>query len=180
MRREMIMANAEYLVPHILRWEGGCACLDGDSGGWTCSGITIGTFRYYYGQHKTVTDLKNMTPKQWMYIFKLGFWNPCKADFIENQSLANLIVDSCWLSGTKSTIKKVQKAIGVEADGIVGKKTLGMLNKYPEDCFYKIRNMRISFYDSIIEKNPLLKRFKKGWLNRLNAITYLPTERTSI
>lgn len=166
------MANADLLIPHILYFEGGYACVEGDSGSHTNSGVTIGTYRYYFGKDKTVEDLKHMSRKEWMYIFRLGFWNPCKADQIENQSLANLIVDSCWLSGTRSTIKKVQRAIGVTPDGIVGKVTLGVLNNYPEDCFYKIYHMRVAFYDKIIENNPKLARFKKGWLNRLNSINF--------
>ncbi len=44
----------------ILSWEGGFANDPDDLGGATNSGVTLSTYRMYYGQDKTVEDLKNM------------------------------------------------------------------------------------------------------------------------
>ena len=41
-----------------------------------------------------------------------------------------------------------------------------------EELFKTIKADRIKFIDEICEKRPANKRFKKGWLNRINAIKY--------
>lgn len=51
-----------------------------------------------------------------------------KCDMINNQSIANLVVDMAWMSGVATTTKKIQAALGLKADGIIGPKTLGKLN----------------------------------------------------
>lgn len=96
------MAQLLKLKPFILKWEGGYCNDPDDRGGATNMGVTIATFRTYFGQDKTVADLKAMTDEQWMRIFADGFWNPCHADEIANQALANIIVDMAFNSGTKT------------------------------------------------------------------------------
>lgn len=122
------MANAKLLQPFILRWEGGFVNDPLDRGGATNKGITIGTFRQFYGKDATVEQLKNITDEQWLHIFKSGYWNPWKADEIVNQSIANIVVDWAWASGPGTSIKQVQGVLGVAADGIVGPKTLATIN----------------------------------------------------
>ena len=122
------MANAKLLQPFILRWEGGFVNDPLDRGGATNKGITIGTFRQFYGKDATVEQLKNITDEQWLHIFKSGYWNPWKADEIVNQSIANIVVDWAWASGPGTSIKQVQGVLEVAADGIVGPKTLRRLD----------------------------------------------------
>ena len=69
------MAKAELLKPFILRWEGGFVDDPLDKGGATNKGITIDTFRSFYGQGATVEQLKNITDEQWLHIFKSGYWD---------------------------------------------------------------------------------------------------------
>lgn len=166
------MAQLLKLKPFILKWEGGYCNDPDDRGGATNMGVTIATFRTYFGQDKTVADLKAMTDEQWMRIFADGFWNPCHADEIVNQALANIIVDMAFNSGTKNAIRRVQSAIGVQADGIVGRITLGKLNAEPRWCFDRVWNMRKAYYESIVARNPSQKKFLKGWMNRLKSYKY--------
>lgn len=164
------MANAELMVPHIKKYEGGWANDPDDAGGCTMSGITIGTFQYYFGQNKTCADLKRITESQWLHIFKKGFWDKMNADNITNQSLAQLCVDMVWMSGA-GAIKKIQAALGVAADGIVGKQTLGVLNENPRLAFYKLWVMRYNWLCEIAKKGNN-KKFLKGWLRRLDSCKY--------
>lgn len=167
------MANAEMMVPFIRKWEGGYVNDPDDSGGCTMAGITIGTYRKYYGSKKTCRDLKFITQKEWLHIFKKGYWDKMKADQIENQSVAQLCVDMCWGSGPITSIKKIQSAIGVTADGIVGPKTLAALNSCPETIFNILWNMRKEWLEKIAQKGNN-KKFLKGWMNRLNDIKFQP------
>ena len=167
------MAKAELLKPFVLRWEGGFVDDPLDRGGATNKGITIGTFRNFYGQDATVEQLKNITDKQWLHIFKCGYWDKWKADDIANQSIANIVVDWAWASGTVTSIKQVQKILGVSVDGIVGNDTLTAINTSGQrDLFDRIHEKRIEFVENIVKRAPSQARFLKGWKNRINSLTF--------
>lgn len=167
------MAKAELLKPFILRWEGGFVDDPLDRGGATNKGITIGTFRNFYGKEATVEQLKNITGEQWLHIFKCGYWDKWKADDIKNQSIADIVVDWAWASGTITSIKQVQEILGVAVDGIVGNDTLTAINTADQrSLFDKIHSRRIEFVENIVKRNPSQSRFLKGWKNRINSLTF--------
>jgi lysozyme family protein len=166
------MANPDKLKPFILNWEGGFSNNKNDLGGSTNKGITLTTFRHYYGENKTVNDLKNITPTQWDYIFINGFWNRCKADEIKNQSVANSIVDWVFTSGTHG-IRIIQRHLGIDDDGIIGDKTLAKINSAdPLKLFNEIRELKIDYINRICAERPRNKVFKAGWLRRINSLKY--------
>lgn len=171
------MADVRFLVPFIQRWEGGYVNDPDDLGGATNMGVTIAAYRHYR-QSKgyvttTVSDLKKMTNDEWLDILKINYWDKWKADDIDNQSIANILVDWVWASGSYG-IKLPQKLLGVTIDGIVGPKTLGALNNYPNEkvLFDKIKQERIDFVERIVASRPANKKFRKGWLNRINEFTF--------
>lgn len=162
------MADCRILAPFFLSWEGGYVNHPSDPGGHTNMGVTLSTFRQFMGKDKGVAHLKAMTHEQWMHIFKTGYWDRWRADQIESQSVANLLVDWVWASGAPG-IKKVQELLGVTADGIVGPKTLAALNSQPRDIiFQRIWNRRKAFIESLKNYNV----FGQGWINRLNSIKF--------
>lgn len=171
------MAKVEFLVPIILRWEGGYVNHPNDKGGPTNKGITIATYRTYKklkGEKEPfVQDLKNISDVEWMDILKTLYWDKWKADMIENQPIANLVVDWYWGSG-KYGIIFPQRILGVTDDGIVGKITLSAINSYQnqEELFYLLWNRRKKHFEDIVKQNPSQNVFLKGWLNRLNSFTY--------
>lgn len=108
------MADAQKLVPFILSWEGGYVNDPDDVGGATNKGITIATWRLHGCDNDgdgdiDADDLRIITNEQWMEIFKCQYWDRWKADEIENQSIANIVVDWVWASGVHG-IKQVQKS----------------------------------------------------------------------
>lgn len=168
------MADAKKLIPFILKWEGGFANHPNDKGGATNKGITIATFRHFFGSEATVEQLKAMTDEQWETVFRKGFWNPFKGDEIKNQSIANICVDWAWGSGAPTAIKQVQRLLGVAADGVVGNITLGAINNAePEKLFEKIKSARLAFVEAIVKRDASQQVFLKGWRNRINSIQYI-------
>lgn len=167
------MAQAKLLMPFILKWEGGFVNDPLDRGGATNKGITIGTFRQFYGAAATVDLLKRITDEEWLNIFRAGYWNPWCADHIRTQAIANIVVDWAWASGTKTSIKQVQRLLDVTVDGIVGPKTLTAINTADQrDLFVRIHAARIAFVDDIVRRNPSQSRFIRGWKNRINDIKF--------
>lgn len=170
------MANSSKLVPFILQWEGGFVNDPDDLGGATNKGITISTFTEYKkrkGQKApTVTDLKNISDAEWRDVFKSLYWDRWKADEIKNQSVANILVDWVWASGSHG-IKRPQRLLGIKADGIVGKQTIAAVNAMDAATLFKmIKDDRAKFIDEICKARPKNEKYRKGWMNRINAIHY--------
>lgn len=167
------MADYTKLVPIIKKWEGGFVNDPDDSGGATNKGVTLATFRSFYGSSKTINDLKTMTDAQWLHIFLNGYWNKCQASKINNQAIANIFVDWAWASGPVTAIKKVQGLVGTDVDGIVGPKTLAAINgANQEQLFNKIKAARIKFVEDLVKVRPKDKKFLSGWKNRINAFFF--------
>lgn len=156
----------------------GYHCIAGDRGEHTMCGVTLKTFREWRKKQgkpvPTVNDLKALQYDEWLAILKQMFWDPCKADQINNQSIAQMLVDWRWVNGNQA-VRDAQTVLSCVADGIVGPKTLAALNApEPLSVFNRLKNARIRAYDKIVSRSPSQKKFHNGWLNRTNSITFTP------
>lgn len=167
------MADYRDLLTIIKKWEGGYINDPDDSGGATNKGVTLATFRQFYGKDKTAEDLKKLTDAQWLYIFLNGYWDKMKASQIKNQAIANIVVDWAWASGPGTATKCIQDILGVDVDGIVGPKTLQAINTAPQNSLFdKIKSARIKFVERLAELRPKDKKFLSGWKNRINSFFF--------
>lgn len=172
------MANLAILAPFILSHEGGFVNDPLDRGGATNKGVTIATWRQV-GYDKDgdgdidVDDLKKITDTDAVErVMRPHYWNRWKADRITSQSVANIVVDWVWASG-RHGITQVQQLLGVKADGIVGENTLAAINAQdPRQLFDRIKAARVAFIEGIVARNPSQRRFRKGWLTRLDYIKF--------
>lgn len=171
------MAKLDPLAKFILSFEGGYVNDPKDRGGATNMGVTIATWKAQ-GYDKNgdgkidVKDLRLISVADAINIMRKNYWNRWKADQINNQSLANTLVDWVWGSG-KNGIVIPQQMLGVTADGIVGPNTIKALNDvYAPAFFEKLRKRRLQYIDNIIKKDRTQKRFQAGWYRRINAINY--------
>lgn len=130
------------------------------------SGITLAKFREVYGSNKTIADLQHMTEAQWRTIMK-SYWDRVKGDKIQRQCVADMMAD--WhINSGYSGIKSAQTALGTKADGIVGEKTLALLNR--PDAFDKLQDARLVFFCNRVKSwAPNIDNLT-GWMRRLIAI----------
>lgn len=190
------MANIDKLIPHIIKWETGVARLYGeplerlfersrrkgwandpdDRGGATQTGVTLRTFTQYrktLGKGKpSVQELMSITYQEWRRILMMFFWDKAKAEAINDDNVAVMIIDWYWGSGVWG-LKNTQKVLGVTRDGIVGAKTLAAINGWKNgqrDLWNALRTERIAYYKRIAVGRQ--KKFLKGWLNRVNDLKY--------
>ena len=166
------MADYRKLKPFILRWEGGYINDQADLGKQTNKGVTLSTYRSVFGKNKTVSDLKKITDEQWEFIFKKFYWDKWKADDIKDQNVANILVDWLWCSGSYG-IKIPQRVLGVSVDSSVGSKTIAAINaRDGRELFDTIKQERKDFIDRICQTRPQNRKFKNGWMNRINSLAY--------
>jgi len=165
------MADFSRYAPKLKRLEGGFVNNPNDKGGATNCGVTLFTFRSFFGKDKTVDDLRRMTSSQWTKVMK-SYWTTCKADEIRNQSVAEMIVD--WhINAGRNPLKTIQEIIGTTPDGQFGPMTIGAINAMEQRCLHcKIRSARITYYENLVRKTPSQAVFLKGWLNRVNEFQY--------
>lgn len=165
-----IMADFMKYAPLLHSLEKGISNRASDRGGFTVDGVTLTTFRQFYGQDKTEADLRNMTRPQWRHIMKAGYWDVCKADQIEDQKLAELIVDWCVNSGT-ARIRNVQSILEVRPDGCVGPVTLAAINGGDTaELYRRIMAARTGWFERIVRNDPRQMVNLRGWMNRLRRL----------
>lgn len=172
------MADVRKLLPYILKWEGGYIDDPLDNGGATNKGVTIATWRAV-GYDKDgdgdidTDDLRILTNEEVCdRVLKPAYWDRWKADRINSQSVADILVDWVWGSG-KWGIIIPQQVLGIQPDGAVGNVTLNAVNSQDaKQLFYRIKAEREAFLYRIVQRNPTQKRFIKGWINRLNDLTF--------
>lgn len=188
----------EKFVPFLLKWETGTvrrngesneslferakrtgyACDPDDRGGATMCGVTLATFTEWRRAHgkpmPAVADLKRINYDEWQAILKARFWDKCRADEIRNQRVAEIIADWVWLSGP-SVIRRMQNAVGVAADGVVGDKTLAAIihsetESEIKDLIERMKSARIAHIEEICRARPRNLKFRAGWLRRISDI----------
>ncbi len=172
------MASVDILAPFILSWEGGFVDHPNDRGGATNMGVTLQTWRRC-GYDKSgdgevgVEDLKLLSAQEVVdVVLKPHYWDRCCADDICDQSIANIIVDWVWASGVWG-IKHTQGVLGVERDGVIGRRTLSAINgSEPRELFARLWSRRESHLRSIVDKDASQGVFLRGWLRRLDGIRY--------
>ena len=171
------MAKIEKIIPLIAKFEGGYVNDPKDKGGATNMGVTLATWKSVgydknFDGHIDEKDIKMLNHDDFKFVLK-KYWNNWKADKIENQSIANILVDWHYMSGKWAMIIP-QRILGVTADGVIGPKTIEALNATnQEHLFNEIKSERVKFYENIVKNNPSQKRFLNGWMNRLNQFKYL-------
>ena len=152
----------------------GVTKLPDDPGGATMMGVTIGTFRNYYGASKTVDDLGRMTYSQWRNITKQMYWDKIGGDMIDNQSIASFCADWVFHRGV-GLIKKIQSAVCATPDGIVGPKTIAAINEGCPLCkFTALKTARLQDYDTLLKNKggAYEASFRRPFMKRVEAFKF--------
>ena len=131
-----MLGNFKRSLGEVLQSEGGYVNHKKDPGGHTNKGVTLRTFRFWYGPDRTVQDLKNITTQQVTRIYREGYWEKVRADELP-LGLDLLLFDMAVNAGPGRAIKLLQAALGVTQDGVLGPITLGAIRKVKPEKLLK-------------------------------------------
>lgn len=172
------MANFNLALSKVLSHEGGYVNDSNDLGGETYKGIArsshgswpdwkiIDQSRKDKSFPVNLADNVNLQQSVEQFYLKT-FWQPLKADQIQNQTSSESVFDFAVNSGIATSIRLVQSIVGTKIDGIIGKQTLNKINSIDFGYFQAVFTVsKIDHYMAIIKKRPLNKKYLYGWIIR--------------
>ena len=115
---------------------------------------------------------KDEEVKELVYRFyKARFWDVMKLDYIKDDIKANEMFIFGVNAGHAVAVKAAQKLAGVTPDGIMGDKSIRAINECDTLTFdLGYDRLELAYYQSLIEKNPSLGIYERGWENRAKKI----------
>ena len=171
------MADINLYFPKMLAFEGGFVNDPRDHGHETNMGVTLATWKSmgYDKNNDGIIDrqdIKMLTRDDVLMVLRRGYWNRWAADLIDNQSIAEQLVDWTWTSG-KWGIIWPQRLLEIRADGMVGNYTLAKVNSASPAQFHsQVQLARVAFAHETCGRDPSQGKFLKGWLNRINSFKF--------
>ena len=178
------MFKFEHAVEYVLKHEGGLSENPNDAGGITNFGIswrflkslsvaTLKGYGIYVDDGVTQDDVRLLSIEQAKDIYLGEFWNHSAFEKIETQDVCNYVFDMAVNMGINPSIKCAQRATWavmrkreiIKDDGILGPKSIQMINQCGTVLLYSLRSERAGYYRIVAEK-PEQDIFLMGWLNR--------------
>ncbi len=151
--------NFDYCIKIVLKNEGGYVHDPDDPGGETKYGITK---RQYPD-----LDIKALTVKEAADIYHKDYWFKMNMYLIIDKDSALQIFDMGVNAGPYRAIRISQQICRVDEDGIMGPVTAGAINNY-DGFVMDYKHARRVHYEFIAARRPSLRKFLKGWINRVN------------
>lgn len=138
-----------------------------DRGNWTTGVIGKGELKGTKYGISAMTypdlDIKNLTLVQAKQIYKRDWWDKINADQIDT-ALVFQVWDFAINAGMGTAKRKLQLAVGVLDDGIIGNLTIQAINKADlNDILLKFNAERLKYYTSL----STWPRYGKGWTLRV-------------
>ena len=138
----------EQVMSHILKWEGGCANHPNDPGGRTFMGITTGRAR----QNGWFKDVCTMPKDMVMEIYREDYWE--QRAFRYQWPLNLAVMNTEVNSGGGRAQQFIRRMI---KEGVCGT---------PRQKAKWFLKQQTDFYRLLAKRNPRLRVFLRGWLNR--------------
>uniref|UniRef100_A0A6M3K6F3 Putative glycoside hydrolase n=1 Tax=viral metagenome TaxID=1070528 RepID=A0A6M3K6F3_9ZZZZ len=176
---------ADFVKAHnlVMIHEGGYQANEADSGNYACGqlvgtkyGISAPTLQTWTGRCPSPDEMKNLSKETARLIYKERFWDKLGLDYVENQSVAEIIYD-CYVNQTGYTLGILRMAL--EKQGFF----IYPVIPFDHDTIISINNAdQKQLFDDIKEgrrqkylyqaSKPSQSVFLEGWLKRLNKFEF--------
>ena len=154
-----------------LAWEGGYVDHPDDPGGRTNKGVTQKVYDDWRRENGLeVAPVLHITDLEVGQIYRDVWWLGTSCDRLPER-LAVYCLDTTVNMGPRQTIKMLQTAAGQSATGSFTETDFDALNSQDEEVLVReaIR-LRRQYYETIVERNPRMSKFLKGWSRRVDAL----------
>ena len=149
----------------VLKHEGGYVHHEKDPGGRTNLGVTQRVWEEWVKHPVTEKDMRELTPALVAPMYEMKYWRTSYCEKLP-KGLDLLVFTMAVNSGSGRSVKLLQDAIGVVADGVIGPNTMAKINEANVEVLIdKFSEARTSFYKGL-KTFPV---FGKGWLSRTES-----------
>jgi lysozyme family protein len=166
----MTATNYSDCIDKVLEYEGGYQADPNDKGNWTGCAVGAGTNK---GTNRGISacgypheDIKGMTEERAREIYRSDFWDAIKGDDLPaGPDLCTF--DGSVNSGRTRGVQWLQRAVGVDADGIVGPLTIEAANAADDHTTIdRMCDDRLTFLRSLSTWD----LYGKGWTARVGDV----------
>jgi len=169
-----MISNWDQAFKQMLASEGGFTDDERDNGnklpdgrkGSTMLGVTQFNWEQHVGHQVTHDDMRKLTPTDVEPLYKKKYWDVVRADELPS-GIDYLVFDMGVNAGPGRSIKLLQTAVGVPADGGFGPMTMAAVQAAdPVKLIEDFSQAKEEFYRSL-EKFSV---YGEGWINRVAAV----------
>lgn len=156
------------LIKDLLVVEGGYVNNPDDKGGPTNFGITQATLAHWRGHSVSADDVEDMKEEEAFDIYESEYWiKPRICDLGLSPALEGMVFDAGVNHGVSRSVKFLQEAMGLTADGIIGRITIVTAKgANPVELAAGFMAERVEYYGAIISNNHSQAQFALGWARR--------------
>ena len=156
-------------LAEVLRLEGGYVDDPRDPGGPTKFGVTLAVLGEARGGAVSVADVEALTQAEAGDIYRRRYWAPTKCAALP-AGLDLVVFDSAVNMGPGTAARLLQAALGVDADGAIGPRTLAAAAGQPAaDMIGAMSDRRRERYRALAG----FPAFGRGWLRRTDDVEAL-------
>jgi lysozyme family protein len=158
-----MVSNFKPSLALVLKAEGGFVNHPRDPGGMTNLGVTRNVWREWTKRDVDEAEMRALTPELVEPMYKAKYWDACKCDDLP-RGIDYAVFDAAVNMGPGRAAKLLQAALGVTADGVIGRATIAAAAAVdPAELLEAFSLGKEAFYQSL----PTFGTFGKGWLNRV-------------
>lgn len=153
------MSIYDMIFDRLMDHEGGYVNHPDDPGGETMYGVTkrVANAHGYWG------DMRKLPKSLAKQITEKSYYEAVKGDQLD-RLIAWQLTDAAYNHGTRQAVKFLQRAVGVNDDGLIGPRTLAAvaaMNK--NDVVLLFNAERLEFFTNL----RIWQTFGKGWARRI-------------
>lgn len=163
--------NRDKLIDSVFKAEGGYSTDKNDTGNYykgefvgTNHGISAPVLADYLGRTPTVEDMKALTKDEAREIAATRYYDRFSIEELPSE-LQEIVFHSVYMSESRG-VKAMQRLLGVEADGIIGPKTIEAM----QSADFTKEQFKDEFLAELEENSPTWDKHGKGWTNRFNKL----------
>lgn len=162
------MTEFERALTRVLVHEGGYVNNPRDPGGETNRGITQRVYNAYRQRlGLQLVSVRGISSSEVEAIYKANYWDLAKCDQLP-AGVSYVVFDGAVNSGVAQSVKWLQRALNVTADGVIGNATIAAIQNYGnmDRLVDAICDRRLAFLKAL----KTWKTFGNGWASRVAAV----------